>query len=173
MGAALHLAGLDEETLTGPHVDGGFPILLGSGGWLETVLSAGVLQYFDAIAVHPYRGDGCTPTLPPVYCASCDVSEGGCGPETLLQDYQRLREVASRYLPQGKQMPPLIASEVGWSTCAPFDSKLCCTQGHALDPCGNLRCLGAWFSAAHRDEMGQAKLVARQILVDALAGVSV
>jgi hypothetical protein len=35
-----------------------------------------------------------------------------------------------------------------------------------------VRCLGAWFSGGHRDESGQAAMVARQILVDALAGVA-
>ena len=44
--------------------------------------------------------------------------------------------------------------------------------GHGVDPCGSVRCLGAWFSGGHRDEAGQAVMVARQILVDALAGVA-
>jgi hypothetical protein len=171
VGSALRAAGLGNETVTGPHVDGGFPILMGPGGWLQTVLAGGVLEYFDAVAVHPYRGDGCDPALPAGFCAPCDTSPGGCGPETLLADYARLRLLIAHNLPAGRPMPGLIASEVGWSTCSPSNSTLCCAQGHAVDPCGEVRCLGAWFSAGHRDEAGQAALVARQILVDALAGV--
>ena len=172
VGTALSAAGLGDEKVTGPHVDGGFPILMGPGGWLNTVLSGGLLETVDAVAVHPYRGDGCDTALPPVFCAPCDSHPGGCGPETVLADYARLRALIAKNLPAGKATPPLIASEVGCSTCAPHTSAMCCQQGHAADPCGKVRCLGAWFSAGHRDEQGQAQMVARQILVDAFAGVA-
>ena len=42
-----------------------------------------------------------------------------------------------------------------------------------MDPCGQVRCLGAWFSGGHRTEAAQAVMVARQILLDALAGVAI
>ena len=172
VGAALKAAGLAGEIISGPHVDGGFAILMQPGRWLSSVLSGGVLEYLDLVAVHPYRGDGCDHALPEGFCAPCDTYPGGCGPETVLADYRRLRALIAQNLPAGKPMPALVASEVGWSTCAPMNDSRCCTQGHALDPCGEVRCLGAWFSAGHRSETKQAELIVRQIIVDMLGGVA-
>lgn len=172
VGAALKAAGLAGEIISGPHVDGGFAILMQPGRWLSSVLSGGVLEYLDLVAVHPYRGDGCDHALPEGFCAPCDTYPGGCGPETVLADYRRLRALIAQHLPAGKPMPALVASEVGWSTCAPMNDSRCCTQGHALDPCGEVRCLGAWFSAGHRSETKQAELIVRQIIVDMLGGVA-
>ena len=48
------------------------------------------------------------------------------------------------------------------------------TRARPAARCGGsgsaVRCLAAWFSAGHKDEETQAKLLARQFLVDALAG---
>jgi hypothetical protein len=103
---------MTSHNTEGPHIDGGFPILVGPGGWLESALSpnAGnqsILDCLDAVAVHPYRGDGCDTTLPPVFCAPCDAAPGGCGPETTLADYQTLRGLIARYRPAGKAGRPV------------------------------------------------------------------
>ena len=65
----------------------------------------------------------------------------------------------------------VVASEVGWSTCEPRTSPRCCAQGHSSGNGSAVRCLAAWFSAGHKDEETQARLLARQFLVDALAGL--
>jgi polysaccharide biosynthesis protein PslG len=62
--------------------------------FLETVLKSGVLEYLDAVSVHPYRGKP---------------------PETADTDYARLRELISRYAPKDKNIS-IISGEWGYST---------------------------------------------------------
>lgn len=171
VGQARAAAGLEGELLVGPGMDGGWPILDGTGGWLDAVFAQGALQWLDAVSVHPYRGDGCAPSLPTSFCAPCAKQRGGCGPESLLGDLVQLRALIARHV--ANRTVPVLASEVGWSTCAPHTSPRCCAQGHALNPGTNeTRCIGAWFSGGHRDAATQAKLVARQFLVGGLGGLA-
>ncbi len=65
--------------------------------FLETFLASGVLDYLDAVSVHPYRN----------YAKS---------PETAGDDYRKLRELIDRYAPAGKKNMPIISSEWGYST---------------------------------------------------------
>ena len=92
--AAKHLA---SEMLVGPAADGGFAIEMQPGGWLYTVLQAGLLRWVDGVSVHPYRGDGCAPHLPPSFCKACAQSAAGCGPESALEDYSTLRGIIAKF----------------------------------------------------------------------------
>lgn len=71
--------------------------------FLETFLSAGVLEYLDAVSIHPYRN----------YSKS---------PETAATDYKKLRELIERYAPQDKKQMPIISSEWGYSTALKANS---------------------------------------------------
>jgi len=62
--------------------------------FLETVLSSGVLEYLDAVSVHPYRGKR---------------------PETAAADFARLRELIKRHAPEGKTIP-ILSGEWGYSS---------------------------------------------------------
>jgi len=64
--------------------------------YIETVLKNGLLDYFDAISVHPYRGGG---------------------PESVISDYAQLNTLINKYA-AGKSFP-IISGEWGWSTCLP------------------------------------------------------
>ncbi len=67
--------------------------------FLETFLKSGVLEYLDAVSVHPYRN----PRQPP---------------ETASSDFARLRALIARYAAQGKQdRIPILSGEWGYSTC--------------------------------------------------------
>jgi hypothetical protein len=61
--------------------------------WLENCFRRGLLQWIDALSVHPYRAQA---------------------PETVLKDYDRLRKLIAQYAPQGKQIP-IISGEWGYS----------------------------------------------------------
>jgi len=61
--------------------------------WLEACFKNGLLKWIDVLSVHPYR------PLPP---------------ETVIKDYDRLRELVKRYAPQGKDIP-IISGEWGYS----------------------------------------------------------
>jgi hypothetical protein len=61
--------------------------------WLETCFKKGLLQWIDALSVHPYRTQA---------------------PETVVKDYARLRKLIEQYAPQGRQIP-LISGEWGYS----------------------------------------------------------
>src|SRR5579883_3410790 len=63
-----------EATLVGPALSGFQP------PYMETFLKSGVLQYLDAVSVHPYRN-------PKRW------------PETAAPDYQKLREKIAQYAP--------------------------------------------------------------------------
>ena len=62
-------------------------------GWFEDCFKNGLLNWIDVLSVHPYR------SLPP---------------ETVIQDYAKLRELIVRYAPTGKQIP-VISGEWGYS----------------------------------------------------------
>jgi hypothetical protein len=62
-------------------------------GWLESCFQQGLLQWIDALSVHPYRPQE---------------------PETVGKDYDRLRRLIEKYAPQGRQIP-VISGEWGYS----------------------------------------------------------
>ncbi len=67
--------------------------------YLETFLKSGVLEYLDAVSVHPYRN----PRRPP---------------ETAAADYQKLRAMIDRYAPAARRgRVPILSGEWGYSTC--------------------------------------------------------
>lgn len=64
--------------------------------FLESCFQAGLLEYWAAVSIHPYRRSD---------------------PETAAQDYCRLREMIKRYAGTGKTRDiPIIASEWGYSS---------------------------------------------------------
>jgi polysaccharide biosynthesis protein PslG len=80
-----------RATIIGP-ASAGFP-----WEFLETFLKSGVLEYLDAVSVHPYRN----PQHPP---------------ETAASDYQKLRALIGRCAPAGKTFIPILSGEWGYST---------------------------------------------------------
>ena len=73
-----------DEWFIGPAVSGM------DWNFLEACMKAGLLQYWDAVSVHPYRQSA---------------------PETAAKDYRELRTLIARYAPKGKQIPILSAIE--------------------------------------------------------------
>ena len=65
--------------------------------FLQTFLQSGVLQYLDAVSVHPYR----RPDQPP---------------ESAAGDYARLREMIASNTPASRTIP-ILSGEWGYSTC--------------------------------------------------------
>jgi hypothetical protein len=65
--------------------------------YIESFMSSGILEYLDAVSVHPYRN----------YSKS---------PETAIADYQNLRALIEKYAPADKKQMPIISSEWGYST---------------------------------------------------------
>lgn len=66
--------------------------------FLETLFKGGLLDHLDAVSVHPYR--------PPKR-----------SPETAGADFQRLRELIEKYVPDGKNGKlPILSGEWGYST---------------------------------------------------------
>jgi len=61
--------------------------------WLEGCFKNGLLNWIDVLSVHPYRSQP---------------------PETVIQDYTKLRGLITRYAPAGKQIP-VISGEWGYS----------------------------------------------------------
>jgi hypothetical protein len=80
-----------QATIVGP-ASSGFP-----WDYLETFLKSGVLEYLDAVSVHPYRNPKQSP-------------------ETAAADYKKLRELIARYAPPGKTNMPILSGEWGYST---------------------------------------------------------
>ena len=81
-----------QATIVGP-ASSGFP-----WPFLETFLKSGVLQYLDAVSVHPYR----------------DYKRS---PETAAEDYQQLRELVNRYAPESRKGKiPILSGEWGYAT---------------------------------------------------------
>lgn len=69
--------------------------------FLEDCFKAGLLDYFDAVTVHPYRQSP---------------------PETAADDLRKLRVLIDRYRPAGKAAIPVMSGEWGYSTAwAGFD----------------------------------------------------
>jgi polysaccharide biosynthesis protein PslG len=67
--------------------------------FLESFLKSGVLEYLDAVSVHPYR-------------------DANVPPETAVADYQKLRELIKKYAPDGRKKLPIISGEWGYSSTA-------------------------------------------------------
>ena len=65
--------------------------------FLESFLSSGVLEYLDAVSVHPYRS----------YQR---------GPETAAEDYLKLRGLIERYAPENRKHIPIVSGEWGYAT---------------------------------------------------------
>lgn len=80
-----------DATLIAP-ASSGFP-----WPFFEELLKAGVLEYLDAVSVHPYR----------------DYRKG---PETAAEDYQKLRDLIARFAPAEKKNLPIVSGEWGYST---------------------------------------------------------
>jgi len=61
--------------------------------WFEECFKKGLLKWIDILSVHPYRSQA---------------------PETVIEDYAKLRELVKRYVPAGRDMP-IISGEWGYS----------------------------------------------------------
>jgi len=61
--------------------------------WLESCFARGLLDWVDALSLHPYRSKA---------------------PETVIEDYARLRALVDRHAPAGKQVP-ILSGEWGYS----------------------------------------------------------
>ena len=85
---APHIREADPSGLVLAPATSGIPF-----DWLEECFKRGLLKWIDALSVHPYRPHP---------------------PENVLRDYSRLRELNSRYAPEGKEMP-IISGEWGYS----------------------------------------------------------
>ncbi len=77
-----------EETYVGPAVS------TMDFKFLETCFKAGLLEYWSAVSVHPYRQSP---------------------PETVAADYAKLRELISQYGPKDKKIP-ILSGEWGFSS---------------------------------------------------------
>lgn len=64
--------------------------------FLQTMCKSGLLDYLDAVSVHPYRGDK--------------------PPETAAADYSRLRSLIDHYARADRRIP-ILSGEWGYSTC--------------------------------------------------------
>lgn len=62
--------------------------------FLESCFKAGLLEWWDAVSVHPYRQSG---------------------PETAAADYGKLRALIAQYAPKGKTIP-ILSGEWGYSS---------------------------------------------------------
>lgn len=62
-------------------------------GWFEDCFKRGLLRWIDILSVHPYRSQA---------------------PETVIEDYAKLRALITRYAPPGKGVP-VISGEWGYS----------------------------------------------------------
>jgi hypothetical protein len=76
------------EVVVGPALSGT------DGAWLEPCYKAGLLQYWDAVTVHPY---------------------GNEPPETRLTHYPLVKALIARYAPTGKKVP-VLSGEWGYSS---------------------------------------------------------
>ncbi len=89
--------------------------------FVEECLRSGLLNYWSAISVHPYRKTD---------------------PESVVDDYTRLRKLIDNYAPAGKRVP-IISSEWGYSS-----------------------------SSFNVDAKRQAELLARQLLINQSQGIA-
>jgi hypothetical protein len=76
--------------------------------WLESCFKNGLLNWIDALSVHPYRSQP---------------------PETVIGDYARLRELIARYAPASKEIP-IVSGEWGYSNIN-WDKSLLTDQQQA------------------------------------------
>ena len=83
-----------QAVITAPALTGLEPKYQQAWDYLERCFSLGLLTLVDALSVHPYR-------LGP--------------PESVSENYRRLRALLARYLPSNKHSLPLISSEWGYS----------------------------------------------------------
>lgn len=67
--------------------------------FIESFLASGIIEYIDAVSVHPYR-------------------KYSMSPETAMEDYAKITELIDRYTPQGKSRIPIISGEWGYSSSA-------------------------------------------------------
>lgn len=65
--------------------------------FLETFFASGVLEYLDAVSIHPYR----------------NYSKP---PETAAEDYAKLRALIAKYAPTKKKNLPIISGEWGYAS---------------------------------------------------------
>ena len=65
--------------------------------FIESFLASGILEYLDAVSIHPYR----------------DYS---MSPETAITDYEKVRDLIKRYTPSGNKDIPVISSEWGYAS---------------------------------------------------------
>jgi len=65
--------------------------------FLEEFFKSGVLEYLDAVSVHPYR----------------NYSKP---PETAVDDYKKLRALIERYAPAAKKNMPILSGEWGYAS---------------------------------------------------------
>ena len=65
--------------------------------FLESCMTSGLLEYLDAISVHPYR-------------------DYALAPETVATDYLALRKLIEKYAPAEKKNMPIINSEWGYAS---------------------------------------------------------
>ncbi|HEY0865951.1 MAG TPA: hypothetical protein VGE01_01155 [Fimbriimonas sp.] len=91
-----------EEYYVGPATSGF------DWSFLERCFQAGLLKYWDAVTVHPYRQTE---------------------PETALPDWGRLRSLIDRYQPKGKRVP-MLSGEWGYSELYSAMNKE--RQGHFI-----------------------------------------
>ena len=85
------------EAVVGPAVSG---VGVADTSFLQACFKAGLLADWDAVSVHPYRGDA------------------GGDPESVAADYARLRTLIDAYRPPAKAIP-LLCTEWGYSTAYP------------------------------------------------------
>lgn len=114
------------EILVGPASSGV------NAGFLQELVKADAVRWLDAVSVHPYRPEG---------------------PESVLAEYARVREIIGPSL-------PLISGEWGWAACADTHGAPCACNG------------GGGSGMAVSDEE-QGWLLARQWLVNDLGGVPI
>ncbi|MBY0196835.1 cellulase family glycosylhydrolase [Priestia megaterium] len=79
------------------------PALAGAGEiplmWLEETFKEGILEYIDAVSVHPYRHNN---------------------PETVIADYKKIRALISKYTDKDI---PIISGEWGYSSLSNWNGK--------------------------------------------------
>jgi len=85
-----------NATFIGPAVAGAGPKVL---PFLEACFKAGMLKYWSAVSVHPYRH---------------------ADPETAAPDYRALRQLIAEYAPPGKHIP-VIAGEWGYTVASKWN----------------------------------------------------
>jgi len=89
VGKEFRASGLEGEALIGPAT---YQVPY---GFLKTCFQAGVLEYWSAVSIHPYRW--------------------WLNPETASRSFERVRDLIARYAPPEKKIP-VLSGEWGYST---------------------------------------------------------